>query len=113
MKKFERLLAKIENYSDLALDLTDFGLEQEQIKQLVNCLNKNINIKILILKHNSLDDSCVAELAELSDIESLDLSYNNFTQVGIDQLKKNLKDKIPSFNIYAEHNNNRFCCKIS
>ncbi len=83
MKKFDRLLTKIETHGELALDLTDFGLRNEQIQLLVEKLNGNTKINILTLKHNSLDDSCVQSLIDLRNIEYLDISYNNFTQKGI------------------------------
>ena len=105
MKKFDRLLEKIKLHDGVELDVGDFGLNQENLKQLVEEINNNQKIKILVLQHNSLGDESVKFLIQLEHITSLDISYNNFTQTGIDELEKMLKEKCSSFRIYKKCNN--------
>ena len=105
MKKFDRLLLEIERYTEISLDLADFGLKKEQLENLIEKLNINSTIKILILNHNSLGDDSIPNLIKLTNIESLELSYNNFTQKGIDTLREGSKNK--SLKIYANHNNTK------
>ena len=104
MKKFDRLLIQLESYVDSALDLADFGLKQEQVDVLVKKINEIPTIKILILKHNSLGDDCISVLSKLTNIESLDISYNNFTKIGLDTLEKQKKNTL---HVYADHNNTK------
>jgi hypothetical protein len=105
MTKLEILLIKIETLADFSLNLADFGLYEHQIKLLVDKINHNTNIKKLNLKHNSLTDGCIPELVKLQNIQSLNISYNDFTQKGINILKEALKAKFARFSIFAEHNN--------
>ena len=108
MKKFDRLLEKIKDHSELTLDLTDFGLQQGQIETLVIALNNNDKIKILCLRHNSLNDASVPDLVKLKNIEFLDICYNNFTQNGIDRLNAEFSNiHLGSFWLYSQHNNIR------
>jgi len=81
------LLKKIEtSTTDPYLDLTDFGLENTQIQELVQYLNKNSHIQVLSLRHNNLGDECIEPLKALTNIRNLDVSYNDFTEKGINGL---------------------------
>lgn len=106
MKKIDRLLERIKVHDGLDLDVGDFGLSQEDLKKLVEGVNNNQKIKILVLQHNSLGDESIGLLIQLKNITSLDISYNNFTQKGIDRLETELKEKCNLFKIYTKCNNN-------
>ncbi len=100
MDKFQRLLKKIQTYNEITLDLTDFGLESNQTKELVDQVNARPSITLLILCHNGLNNNATKFLINLKHVKTLDISYNNFTSESISQLLD-----INKFRLNANYNN--------
>lgn len=86
LTKFDCLLQRIAGHRDLSLILTDFGVYEHQMSQLVDAINQNDAIKILHLDHNELTDRSAEPLSRLLHIETLIVSYNNITSVGIQMM---------------------------
>lgn len=103
--KFDRLLERIKCSTERELDLTDFGVGDQQVEDLVTALNANSNIKTLILKQNNLGNESLEPLKKLKNIMSLDISHNNFAEDGIISLNAALKElRGDIFRLHANHN---------
>ncbi len=108
----ESTLKAISEYNEPTLDMRNKHLTDDDLIELRSYIQRNSNIKCLLLGHNQitscgaklltelpyieslslaynqLDDSCLLKLAQ-SQFKSLDLSWNNITDKGIDILMQN------------------------
>jgi hypothetical protein len=119
MKLSEAALKTISEWLESTLDLSNMNLTNDDLIDLCTFLQKNKNVKCLLLDHNqitsngvkllikelpdiehlslsynNIDDSCLLKLAA-SQYKSFNLSWNNITNNGVDILiKHSLQDRI-------------------
>ncbi len=148
MSKFNFSIFKaISEYNEPTLDMRNKHLTDDDLIELCSYIQRNSNIKCLLLSHNQitsrgaglltelpyieslslaynhLDDSCLLKLAK-SKLKSLDLSWNNITDKGVDTLIQNSTQNsitVDSLFVSQEKHNEliailskrRSCCNLS
>ena len=92
----EKLLSKFikKNYSIKCLNINNYY--NLNLSKLINCLFANKRIKELSLQNNGLDDKQSIYISNILEnnntLEKLDLSYNNFTDIGICRILNSIID---------------------
>ncbi len=87
----EVMLKIIYNENTKEVDLSDQGLFDNVIDEIVSLLNKIPRVQSLVLYRNNLGNESASKLAKLKHILSLNLSANNFSDDSILPLLENQK----------------------